>query len=126
MGYIPNPNAEITGGEVLKIINYEATIRKNNIGLNDPGEFYKLDPETQGKLLDWISINLTKRKGFNYRYSSYRLKHLLPFYVTNGAFKGAMIRAGFRVADKAQLNWNFNVYIRKGRNNENSRPRAKS
>ena len=100
--------------------------RKNNVGLNDPEEFYKLDQATQGKLLDWISINLTERKGFNYRFSSYRLKHLLPFYVTNGAFKGAMLKAGFRVADKTKLNWNFNINIRKGRKNENSRFRAKS
>ena len=100
--------------------------RKNNAGLNDPGEFFKLDKETQDKLLKWINFNLTERKGFNYRFNSYRLKHLLPFYVTNGAFKGAMLKAGFRVADKTKLNWNFNINIRKGRKNENSRFRAKS
>lgn len=114
--------------------------RKNNTGLNDPGEFYKLDPETQAQyslsqksvepLLKWINLNLTERKGFNYRFSSYRLKHLLPFYVTNGAFKGAMLQTNFRVVDKTKLNWNFNINInfniRKGRRNENIRFRAKS
>ena len=104
--------------------------RKNNAGLNDPGEFFKLDKETQDKLLKWINLNLTERKSFNHRYNSYRLKHLLPFYVTNGAFKGAMLQAGYKVLDKNKLNWNFNINInsniRKGRKNENIRPRRKS
>lgn len=30
-------------------------------------------------------------------------------YVTNGQFKGAMLKAGFDVKDKIQLNWHFNV-----------------
>ncbi|MDU6094507.1 hypothetical protein ACXXH6_05650 [Staphylococcus epidermidis] len=30
-------------------------------------------------------------------------------YVTNGQFKGAMLKAGFDVKDKTQLNWHFNV-----------------
>lgn len=100
--------------------------RKNNAGLNNPSEFYKLDYEHQEKLLDWISFNLSERKGFNYRFSSYRLKHLLPFYVTNGEFKGAMLRLGYRVADKTLMNWNFNIYLRKGRKDENIRLRTKS
>lgn len=103
---------------------------KNNSGLDNPREFYKLDKETQDALLYWISTNLTERKGYNHRITSYRLKHLLPFYVTNGAFKGAMLQAGYKVLDKNKLNWNFNINInsniRKGRKNENIRPRRKS
>lgn len=84
---------------------------KNNSGPNDPEEFYKLDKYTQQKLLDWIDSNLTERKYFNHKITSYGLKHMLPFYVTNGAFKGAMLEAGFKVLDKTEMNWNFNVQV---------------
>jgi hypothetical protein len=40
---------------------------------------------------------------------------MLPFYVTNGEFKGAMLKAGFKVLDKTEMNWHFNVYVRKER-----------
>jgi len=88
---------------------------KNNSDLNDPNEFYKLDKNTQQKLLDWIDSNLTERKYFNHKITSYGLKHMLPFYVTNGEFKGAMLKAGFKVLDKTEMNWHFNVYVRKER-----------
>jgi len=89
--------------------------RKNNSGLNAPDEFYKLDKSTQQKLLDWINSNLTERKYFNRKITSYGLKHMLPFYVTNGEFKGAMLEAGYKVLDKTEMNWNFNVYVRRKR-----------
>jgi hypothetical protein len=89
--------------------------RKNNSGLNDPSEFYKLDHDTQKKLLDWIDFNLTERNHFNRKITSYGLKHMLPFYVTNGEFKGAMLEAGYKVLDKTEMNWNFNVYVRRKR-----------
>lgn len=90
---------------------------KNNTGKNDPNEFLKLSPEDQERLLNWISLNTTRRNQYNYAFNSYSLKHLLPnnLYVNNGAFKGAMLVAGYRVLDKDKLNWIFNVYVRKKR-----------
>ena len=65
---------------------------------------------------------MNKIKTFNTRCTSYGLKHVFgrryrkvlsgtfeSSYVTNGQFKGAMLKAGFDVKDKTQLNWHFNV-----------------
>lgn len=91
--------------------------KENNIGKNDPNEFYKLCYEDQERLLNWISLNTTRKNHYNYTFNSYALKHLLPddLYVNNGAFKGAMLKSGYRVLDKKMLNWIFNVYVRKKR-----------
>ena len=70
---------------------YKKMAIRNNSGVNSPMEFYRLDRKTQDALLYWISTNLTERKGHNHRITSYGLKHLLPYYVTNGAFKGVSI-----------------------------------
>nr|WP_202596019.1 hypothetical protein [Staphylococcus epidermidis] len=66
--------------------------------------------------------SLDKIKSFNMRHSSYGLKHVFETeyrkkledtfegsYITNGQFKGAMLKAGFDVKDKTQLNWHFNL-----------------
>lgn len=86
--------------------------RKNNIEVNDPMEYFRLPIEMQNKLLDWIEENLKERETYNHKYSSYKIKHLMPFYVTNGAFKGAMSVAGFKVYDYEKRNWIFNVEVR--------------
>lgn len=82
--------------------------------VNQPSDFYNLSEDKQKELLNWIRENLKQVKGFNVWNSSYGLKHLFEtptsgFYTTNGAFKGAMLEAGFRVKDTSQLNWHFNV-----------------
>jgi len=33
----------------------------------------------------------------------------VPFYVYNGVFKGAMLAAGYKVKNKSDRNWVFNI-----------------
>lgn len=98
-------------------IFYLTAIESNNTGVDDFKEFEKLDPKIQRELIAWIDRNLSKQSFINYPFNSYSLKHLLPngFYVNNGAFKGAMLKAGYDVLDKSRRNWNFNVYVKKER-----------
>ncbi len=77
--------------------------------VNDPESFNNLSTEDQNKLLRWIEQNLTKSERFNPKFDSYRLKHLMGFYCTNGQFKGAMLKAGYKVKDESALNWIFNI-----------------
>lgn len=81
---------------------------------DNPNDFYKLSSENQTKLLNWISENLTPIKSFNENHTSYGLKKFLRdsingFYVTNGAFKGAMIKSGYKAKDVINKNWYFNI-----------------
>lgn len=80
---------------------------------NQPEAFDYLTPGEQKHLTDWIKENLEPIKTFNLRHTSYGLKHIFErnggFYIGNGAFKGAMLKCGFRVKDRSALNWKFNV-----------------
>ncbi len=81
--------------------------------LNSPKHFENLTDEEQIVLLKWCK-NLSKIKSFNQKHTSYGLKHLFErskngFYITNGQFKGAMLKSGFDVKNKNDLNWIFNV-----------------
>lgn len=80
---------------------------------NQPEAFDYLTPGEQKHLTDWIKENLQPIKTFNLRHTSYGLKHVFErnggFYIGNGAFKGAMLKCGFRVKDRSALNWVFNV-----------------
>lgn len=65
-------------------------------------------------LIDWIKGNLTPRKTFNSRKTSYGLKHIFEqspngFYIENDIFKAAMLECGFKVQNKAAVNWVFNI-----------------
>jgi hypothetical protein len=81
---------------------------------NNPKNFDQLSSEQQSTLTSWIATYLESIKSFNERHTSYGMKHLFEnskdgFYVTNGAFKGAMLDCGFKVKDRSALNWAFNV-----------------
>lgn len=88
---------------------------------NKPEHFDELDEAKKNALMEFCN-SLDKIESFNIRHSSYGLKHLFESkyhetlqdtfkssYVTNGQFKGAMIKAGFNVKDKNKINWHFNV-----------------
>jgi hypothetical protein len=80
---------------------------------NDPAGFQKLKPEEQAALVDWIRAVLVSAKKV-FRRNSYGMKHDFDcepdgFYVYNGAFKGAMLAAGFHPVDESDLNWRFRV-----------------
>jgi hypothetical protein len=80
---------------------------------NQPEAYDYLTPGEQKHLTDWIKANLEPIQGFNLRHTSYGLKHIFEktggFYIGNGAFKGAMLKCGYKVKDKSALNWSFNI-----------------
>lgn len=80
---------------------------------NQPEAFRYLTPGEQSRLKDWIKENLQPIQSINERHTSYGLKHRFEnqdgFYISNGAFKGAMLACGYRVSDKSELNWRFNI-----------------
>jgi len=81
---------------------------------NNPTDFNKLNSEEQSRLLNWISENLTPIKSFNENHNSYGLKHYFEadangFYVTNGAFKGAMLKTQYKAKDTYDINWYYNI-----------------
>jgi len=88
----------------------------DNINLkdaNDPSRFYDLDLHEQSSLVEWIKDVLAPAKN-KFRRSSYSMKHDFQrepdgFYIYNGAFKGAMLAAGFDPVDAKIMNWYFRV-----------------
>lgn len=92
------------------VVNYP-----ENITYNDPLEFEYLNKEQQEILLDWCS-RLVEIKNINKNHTSYGLKHIFSsskdgFYISNGTFKGAMLKLGFRYlkCHPTSPNWFFNV-----------------
>lgn len=84
------------------------------LDLNLPKDFENLTDEKKKSLCKWIEANIMPRKTFNYSRSSYGMKHLFEkseggFYVTNGQFKGAMLKCGFEPANENELNWHFRI-----------------
>ena len=85
-----------------------------DITYNDPSEFNYLTKEEQDILLDWCDLIL-KISTINTKHTSYWLKHLFSrsrdgFYISNGTFKGAMLKLGFKYASTdSGINWMFNI-----------------
>lgn len=86
------------------------------IQLDMPEEFDKLPEERKQYLLKWIEQNLNFTEDFNQNVTSYSLKHMITSddieedtYFTNGEFKGAMLKSGYKVKDTSKKNWVFNV-----------------
>jgi hypothetical protein len=80
---------------------------------NDPAEYGYLAPEKQAQLIAWIKANFEPADQL-LKVNSYKLKHEFEFspggfYVCNGAFKGAMLQAGFNLprAGRRRPNWRF-------------------
>ena len=83
------------------------------INVNSTEQFDLLTKDEQAQLVEWCR-SLEKSKTFNKYYTSYGLKHVFQygggFYVTNGAFKQAMLLAGFSHKEcESRINWRFNV-----------------
>lgn len=85
-----------------------------NISYNDPSEFNFLTLEEQNILLDWCDL-LGKISTINTKHSSYGLKHIFSssskgFYISNGTFKGAMLKLGYKYQPISNgINWRFNI-----------------
>lgn len=75
--------------------------------------FNELTSEQKNDLTKWINNNLSKINNFNTSYSSYELKHAFfhegGFDMNHGAFKGAMLECGFKVKNKEEIKWYFNI-----------------
>lgn len=96
----------------LRVVSFPLMVEGTEY--DDPKQFLELSSWKQIKLVNWILDKLEPSKGINKNYSSYGLKHYFSddvdsFYIKNGAFKGAMLVAGFKVANKDFQNWNFNI-----------------
>jgi hypothetical protein len=81
--------------------------------INSPIEYEKLESSQKSLVVTWIKENFEHRKSINYRHSSYELKHIFErshdgFYITNGAFKGALLAAGFTNHNDG-MNWYFAI-----------------
>jgi hypothetical protein len=76
-----------------------------------PSEYQNLLADTRAELLLWIWRNLTPTKAKVHLSTSYGLKHTFEddagFYISNGAFKGAMLEAGYEPVDPRERNWRF-------------------
>ena len=84
----------------------------NELPVNQTEDFKTLSKKEQAILMGWIRTRLTPRKSYNRKHSSYGLKHLFEednFYVTNGAFKGAMFASGYVPEFAQDTNWVFAI-----------------
>ena len=77
-----------------------------------PDDYEHLTDEKKAFLCEWVSDNFIARKTPNRSHTSYGLKHYFEhdrggFYITNGQFKGAMLRCDFYPADEGAKNWVF-------------------
>lgn len=80
--------------------------------LDSPKEFDKLTERKKQQLCEWIRNNIFPRKTINNYYTSYGLKHYFEnynFYITNGTFKGAMLKCGFQPGNRNEKNWVFRI-----------------
>ncbi len=78
--------------------------------LDLPERFDELSEDRKAFLLKWIANNLIPIKSFNPKHTSYGLKQWIEGdYFTNGEFKGAMLKSGYKVQNTSALNWVFNV-----------------
>ncbi len=79
--------------------------------LDPPSEYHALAPDARAELLLWIWRNFKPTKVKIHPSTSYGLKHAFErdggYYVSNGAFKGAMLEAGYEPVDPKELNWRF-------------------
>ena len=86
-------------------------------------------PEIQHAVLDWIKENLYPRKTPLMSPSSYGLKHILQsetdIYLTNNAFKDAMLQCGFEPHDWDEVHWRFGISKRSPAFTKHHSPRGR-
>lgn len=82
---------------------------------NNPNDFESLTASQKEILLDWCDL-IGKISTINKKHSSYGLKHIFEkskngFYVTNGMFKGAMLKLEYEyeLCHPTSPNWYFNI-----------------
>jgi hypothetical protein len=89
-----------------------ADVRLDDV--NQPSSYDKLPNAQKADLREFIRGSLLPADGTG-PHASYSLKHiyerLTRHYTTNGAFKGAMLAAGFEPLDRHELNWRFSYRL---------------
>lgn len=93
-------------------ITYHAGFRYDPVSIDD--RLLKDESsERQEKILKWIKENIFPRKTPLLTNSSYGIKHILErqedIYLTNNAFKDAMLQCGFEPVDYDEINWCFRI-----------------
>ncbi|PLS87017.1 MAG: hypothetical protein CYG60_04175 [Actinobacteria bacterium] len=88
-----------------------------SLPLNGPEDHDTLSREEQAALQAWIGANMRPAKTPDPYRTSYGLKHRFEesaggCYVTNGQFKGAMLKAGYEPVEPTELNWRFRACLR--------------
>lgn len=92
------------------------------IPANRPSEFMKLSDKDKSLALEWIK-NMFEPSDKIFSSSSYGIKHVIQdfkgdnekyygMYLTNGAFKGAMLVAGFEPVERNVINWHFRMKLK--------------
>ena len=110
-----NPNSkEYTHTEMVDghPITYNKLWRNDPVTVDD--ELIENETvEIQEKVFAWIKENIYPRKTPLEIPNSYGLKHILKrdtdIYLTNNAFKDAMLQCGFEPVDYEKLNWSFRI-----------------
>lgn len=81
--------------------------------LDQPTEYDRLSDLEKTALQAWIQSSIRPAGRYNAS-TSYGLKHrfeAVGFYITNGAFKGAMVAAGYKPRDETAHNWQFKIKV---------------
>lgn len=112
-GTKPENKIETTINNRLPLFNNVSHADKQS-DINSPLEYKKLEIWEQLILKTWINENFVKRITVNKYHSSYEQKHIFErspdgFYVTNGAFKGAMLDCGFDKHSEDGIKWYFAI-----------------
>ncbi len=91
----------------------------NENGSEDIALVTSLPYEDMRKVDEWIRQNIRHRTRELEGRTSYGLKHDLErdtgIYLTNNAFKDAMLLAGFKPIDPNELNWRYRISLAKER-----------
>ncbi len=78
-----------------------------------------LTDEERLLIKQWITDNIKPRKTILKHHTSYGMKHLLEsdtgIYLTNNAFKDAMMLEGYNPVDPNELNWEYRISLKKDR-----------
>ena len=86
---------------------------ENHMSGNDPLDFFSLPDDEKEALICWIDYALEPDNDNLCPNHSYSLKHIyerdMGKYVTNGQFKGAMIKYGFDPVNPRELNCYYRV-----------------
>ena len=91
---------------------YERNGIDPNGGVNSPDEFWRLPANERQEVLKKIR-DLLEPANKPMSWDSYRIKHLLPSYATNGVMKGGCLALGFRIVDASRLNWQLYARLKK-------------